>query len=332
MTPLHLASNADEPDDDESDDDEQETSDRTVNAPTDDGKSTSEDARYTQVVKCLLERNADTTAVTKDNRTALELAHESNHEKRADEILNSLEKISAKYSHALRRAASDRQRHALAISLLRKQRGTSLPNDSEDWSAIEWAAYQEDFDVLWLLIASSSRSKETKEAIKRAKKLVESPDSPAKVTNKPKDQKRDGPDDTKKRDNLILDILNNPLTGLICSDGQEYGIPSSAKKSFLDHYQAAVVQFREQQGRFGNIIKQSQSVEKTIYTEGPKKVMDAARKLRERTNQLAGWKAKQGILAPISMDANEPKFTWVHLPATNVSFSPPTYPVCGYFD
>jgi hypothetical protein len=325
MTPLHLASNAGDPDNDRI-----ETPDKAATGQTHDKTSKSQPGRYDQVVQLLLQRGANTKAVTKDNKTALELALDSGHLDRWELILNSLGETSDEFSNALLRVASDSKRHATAIVLLQRQlkkSGTPWPKDPKSWTAIEWAAYTNNPDALWLLIASSSRSEETKKALDRAKNLVRPTHQVAKTAVETLNQKVEEADDIKKRgkgpvkEDLIRDIIENPPTGVIYSNRQEYGRPNFEGKfsSFLEIYEASIVQFYKKEAQFGSIIK-SQSVKDTIYTEGPKKIMeDAASKLKRQAAKVAEWTVNKDSPALLFMD-NEPKFTWVHLPATNVSF------------
>ncbi|KAK1847433.1 hypothetical protein CCHR01_09959 [Colletotrichum chrysophilum] len=186
------------------------------------------------------------------------------------------------------------------------------------WSAIELAAYARDPRVLWLLIASSPQSKETKEALKSAKDIV----SDSKF-------KRHGQvDDTKKRNKQgstsgqeVQDIINNPPTGLIFTDSRNYSLPRhDDNPSSLENYEATIVQFFKRGDKFDSIIR-SQSVKETIYSQGPTDIMtDVVDKLKDlSTSHMGKWEGSSLIQRPNSTGPKPmPEFTWIHLPATNM--------------
>ncbi|KAF3024990.1 hypothetical protein E8E14_013975 [Neopestalotiopsis sp. 37M] len=324
MTPLHFAGCTGEDLDKKSD-----MEDSAADGQTDDNARKSQPGRYTQVVRLLLERNADTKVFTKNNKTALELALDYGHTARGETIFNSmgeedLDKIvpagDAVQDHLLW-ASSNTNRHMIAIFIFKgklRKSGNQFPKTSEGWTAIEWASYMKNPDALWFLIASSPQSKETKKALECAKSLVESKVQP--VLNSWSRGLNDGEDTTKKRgkeENLVQDILNNPPTGLICEDSQTYSLPRLGGTLFesLEQSTASIVQFYKEEGRFGSIIR-SRTVKDTIYSDGPKKIMDdVVRGLKS----LAEDKIGQHSPAPIFMDST-PKFTWIHLPATNMTW------------
>ncbi|KXH60791.1 hypothetical protein CNYM01_04327 [Colletotrichum nymphaeae SA-01] len=70
----------------------------------------------------------------------------------------------------LKWAANDPKSHDIVKLLLRKRprRGTNLPLDSQSWSAIRWAAYEQLPEVLSSLISTSPETPETREALSSA--------------------------------------------------------------------------------------------------------------------------------------------------------------------
>ncbi|KAF7527677.1 hypothetical protein G7054_g10415 [Neopestalotiopsis clavispora] len=348
MTPLQLASKTnksdnDENDDDESEDDKQETTEVAAIDQSDDHASVSEPGRYNQVVRLLLKRNADIMVVSKDKKTALELAFESHLHERWETFLNFLDETSTAFSNALLRASSDKKTHKIAISLFKrqlegqlKQSGTSIPNDAENWTVMEWAAYTENSKALWLLIASSPREEATEDALRRTRALTKARDQLAKSAVRPGDQKHGEVGDMKNSDKqkpkntrglenvkkveksadkvkLIQDYLNDPLIGLICSDDKEYSTPTPTGRFFPtpETSKAAIIQFRKQEGRFGR-FKKFRPVEETIYTEGPEIIMKDVVSILESLVELSS--------SATTFIGAKPQFTWIHLPATNMNW------------
>ncbi|KAF5492027.1 Ankyrin-3 [Colletotrichum siamense] len=301
MTPLHLACTADD-----------------------------DDGHYNEAVRLLLDRNPrpHTEIVTNEMRMAVALAVGYGHDERVEAILDVFGEPSSGISDTLMWAIGKTERHKVAAYLLKRQLKLKLPLDSfttegsENWTAIEWAAYVRKPQILWLLIASSPRNQETKKALNSAKSIVEeSKNHMVKPLASFKNQRLEQGDDARKGDkieNVILDmqdIIHNPPTGLIYTVSATYPLPTH-HVSFaapLSTYEAAMVRFFKKEGQFGNII-QFRTVEDTVYREGPQKIMHKAIvKFEERSRGVE----KRIAQRPVFMDS-EPKFTWIHLPATNM--------------
>ncbi|KAI8244722.1 Ankyrin-3 [Colletotrichum sp. SAR 10_96] len=295
MTPLHLACTADE-----------------------------YDGHYNEAVQLLLGREPKPNMEMKtiDGKTALELAFDSGHDERGLLVLGVFAQESSRISDTLMWAAGKTERHKIAAYLLKEQ--VKVSPDSSHWTAIEWAAYAREPQALWLLIASSPRSKGTKDVLKSAKALVEKSKKQGKgsVSN-PEIQETSQTGVTKKGSKDIKwqeieDILNNPPIGVMCRDNSTYSLLRCEDKHSSDTYNATIVQFYKTQGQFESIMG-SQSIRETIYGRGPADVMDeVVNKLKKLADShLKGLKESAHVQQPIFMNS-EPKFTWIHLPATNI--------------
>ncbi|EQB56523.1 hypothetical protein CGLO_03466 [Colletotrichum gloeosporioides Cg-14] len=284
-------------------------------------------AGYIDMVRLLLDQHADTKAENRNGKTALELAFDSGHHDRVEAIFEVFAEVDDKDTDKLFMwAAGTTQRHWIATSLFerrfRKASDSSFVNISERRSAIEWAAHAKMPKVLWLLIASSPQSNDTKKALALAKGIIkkakdQTGNPPASSGN----QKPDRGDDAMKggkSESISLDmqdIIDNPPTGMICTDSPSYDLPTydSRVLSTPKDYEAAMVRFYKTKGQFGNIIK-VRSVEDTVYRQGPERIMrEVTEKFQEHSRGLRDRIAQR----PAFLDS-EPKFTWVHLPATNM--------------
>ncbi|KAF4819982.1 Ankyrin repeat, PH and SEC7 domain containing protein secG [Colletotrichum siamense] len=331
MTPLHLASCPHLVDytDSLSDSDSNYQIDEEMNSAESDPVSKA--GHYNKVVHRLLARKADTTLLTKDGKTAVELAFDHNHHERGEAVLKVFSEENGGTLETLMWAAGKTERHAIGTSLVKrhlKESGSSLVGGSESWNAIEWAAHAREIRTLWLLIASSPQGKETKRILKSAKAIVEeSKDQGEKSATNPDDHEPNQADETKKRNKgttrqAILDIINNPPTGLICRDMSTYGVPNDEDKllSSDSPYHATIVQFYKRQGEFDSIIRVP-TIKETIYSQGPAGVMNkVVEQLKEVANShLNGLRQSYMVQRPLFMDS-KPKFTWIHLPATNMTW------------
>ncbi|KAK1953533.1 ankyrin [Colletotrichum sublineola] len=305
--------------------------------------SKSKSGQYDEVVQVLLKAEADTEAKTKKNdKMAMELAFDHGHVDRARLIFDAFATLHDKGTKTLIWAAGKTERHWIAVLLFKRQQKepseASIAKKSESWTAIEWAAYASEPKVLWLLVANSSQSGETKRTIKRAKAVVEKQESQEK-TPRSKTEKRvkqtsgtkKGTKDSNKQERPerqeterqeIQDILSNPPIGLLCGDSSTYSEPKCQDKDSSYKYHATIVQFYKKEGRFDRINK-SRTVRETIYSHGPAEIMEQVVKYLKNlaSSPLEELRKSASISpqTPIFMDS-EPKFTWVHLPATNMAW------------
>lgn len=333
MTPLHLASCPHQVEYTASLRDSDSTCQVDEETNSAESDPVSKAGHYNEVVRHLLARKADTTLLTKDGKTAVELAFDHDHHARGEAVLKVFSENNGGTLETLMWAAGKAERHAIATSLIKrrfKESGNSISEGSEGWNAIEWAANAGEIRALWLLIASSPQGKEIKRFLKSAKAIVEESKNQGESSAiTPDDQEADQADDTKKRNKAttrqeILDIINNPPTGLIRRDSSTYGIPKDDDKfPSSDSYLATIVQFYKKQGKSDSIIR-APTIKETIYTSssshGPAGIMDeVVRKLKGFANShFSGLEENNMVQRPIFMDS-KPKFTWIHLPATNVS-------------
>ncbi|KAH9226172.1 hypothetical protein K456DRAFT_43215 [Colletotrichum gloeosporioides 23] len=283
-----------------------------------------ENGQYNEVIQLLLDQNPRpyTETVMKEMENAVELAFEYDHNERAEAILDILAEASPWVSHTLLWAAGETKRHKIALSLLKRQLKGSPPPDaesSEGWTAIEWATYARELPALWLLIASSPQNKQTKDILKSVQVIAKKYKLPSSEK-----QKRGQAEDPKKRGKGgkisldIQDILDDPPTGLICTDDQTYDPPDHTGQHFpsMEIYKAAIVRFYKERGQFGRIVR-FRALEDTIYQQGPGKIMsEVLEKFEENLRGVEKGIAKN-MRRSIFMDL-EPKFTWIHLPATNM--------------
>ncbi|KAF3810601.1 Protein fem-1-like A-B [Colletotrichum gloeosporioides] len=327
MTPLHLASCTDWFDDNEYIEDVEPNS-QNVEAIDNTGLGPVFKAgQYNEVVHHLLAREADTTVLTEDGKTAVELAFDRGYYDRGEAILKSFSQSNGGTLETLMWAAGKTERHEIAKSLIKrrlKEAGKLVVDKTEGWTSIEWAAYARETRALWLLIASSPQRKETKRILKSAKAIVEGFKTQGeKLATNPDTQETNQVDDTKKHNKdgttqEILDIINNPPTGLICRDISTYNAPKDEDRlPSSDSYHATIVQFYKRQGKFDSIIR-APTIKETIYGQGPAgimyKVVDKLKGFAK--SHLSGLEESDIVQGPIFMDS-KPKFTWIHLPATN---------------
>ncbi|KAE9580146.1 hypothetical protein CGMCC3_g3834 [Colletotrichum fructicola] len=323
--PLHLASIASDHESSEQSSDSD--TDSQVSQETRQSYLGTRSAGYIDMVRLLLEKHAKTNAETKNGKTAMELAFDNGHYDRAEAILDAFVEARGSVSDAYIWAAGHTKRHKIAVSLAQKQTRTSekpLVDGSKDWTAIEWMAYAREPQALWLLIASAPRSKDTTQTLEKAKAIVdEFKNQAARAVPNSENQKSGQVDDQKKRgkgDKIsqeMQNIFENPPIGLICTDSPTYSLPQYERKfPSLTTYKSAIVRFYKRRGQFGSIIK-TPTIEDTIYRQGPEKIMrDAVEKYQEHSRGLDARIARS-VQGSIFMDP-EPKFTWIHLPATNM--------------
>lgn len=285
--------------------------------------------RHDAVVEFLLKSNPDPDAKASNGETVLRLAIQSGkHEKvqhlveymqlydKAAPLCSTLKDFDADKTHSnfyalLYWASGKFEMHPVARSLLMKHytsSGSALPG-SKDWSAIQWAAWANLPDALWLLIANSPLDKQTMVHIKS----LDVPNSPVSQSQQQGGKKDHNCDDSDFHlDRLTVpDVIRDPPLGLLCNmhaDSQDFGLPTVDKKMYsnpdiLSLLEAVVFQFYKGESRFGS-IRRDRNVQEVIYTKGPQTITEAMMKrVKDHIQDL------------------EPSFIWVHLPSTNVSLS-----------
>lgn len=205
----------------------------------------------------------------------------------------------------------------------------------DGWSLIEWATYKRMPAVQWLIIASSPKTQVMEESIDKAKVLV---DELAKDQGKPQAQyskstkttesvplhlreKKGKPAEDNKGDlSMMTDFLNDPPFG------QRYEYSTTIKPPSLDKlnrniqevfkdYEADIVLFRHDQDG-PNRVCRKRKVREVIYDDGPQAIMEKTKRHLEHIQDLF---AKIDPSSAKGKNKVESRFTWIHLPATNVS-------------
>lgn len=115
---------------------------------------------------------------------------------------------------------------------------------------------------------------------------------------------------------LVCDVLRDPpYSQLHTDDYSQYKEPKAGEglDDILDNHDAIVVQLYRNRGQSG-VVRRYRSVKEIIYGEGPTDVMKGAMR------DLEAMRSK-GLLPKdhVMNDGEEPRFMWIHLPATNVS-------------
>ncbi|VUC26309.1 unnamed protein product [Clonostachys rosea] len=294
-------------------------------------------ARYkrTHRVELILEnmKEGDVWAVNEKGQTALALAFET----------------ASTEDQAANWAMEEGDGHNIARLILLKRKGR-VDNgfetaESNNWSAIELAAYHNLPEVLALLLINSTSMKETmkrvdsaKELVMRTKKLateaksrrVASASVPAERGEHNEDDSGDDQDDegsdpsedqngsnteddeieSNKR-HLILDILNDPQI-VIIKDSESYKLPQperSVEGVPKDHI-ASIFQFYTDDEE-SSMIQRFRNVQQVVYDEGPKHIMEVA--VESSKNIYGKMKSYLHIAKPETK-----KFTWVHFSSTNM--------------
>ncbi|SPO05269.1 uncharacterized protein DNG_07956 [Cephalotrichum gorgonifer] len=229
---------------------------------------------------------------------------------------------------------------------------------SHDWSAIEWAAYLVKPRVLWLLLSNSKPTPETDRRRKSALELVGDDVLASRYKSSPAGKKGDEasklqtrklknslagtrPDGAKdpepethqvkertkgerredKDRQTIRDILQNPPPTLTSKPREPFLMPDVANiPPKTESFDAGIVQFYERDGESG-FFRRHRTVKEVIYDPGLKGVKEEmTRKWKEVVEAKPGrGKSASGASNLQEMVIHgEPKFTWVHLPATNI--------------
>ncbi|KAJ4322521.1 hypothetical protein N0V84_004767 [Fusarium piperis] len=222
-------------------------------------------------------------------------------------------------------AASYPETHGIAKKLLEKRpgrRNEDRPGGSDKWSAIEWAAYSQLPEVLLLLIAGTLPTPELKAelesvALHLKKKAQIHPQDPE-STKGSKAQKEDLEKTENRREKadyrrVVEDILRDPPFLQTHKDSRMDWPPkrSGEQSEILEEHEATIVRFYEGKGESGT-LQRYRSLEEVIYGQGPGEIVKNT--ISDLENILKG---RPGLPYSFTDPLTEPKFTWVHLPATN---------------
>lgn len=210
------------------------------------------------------------------------------------------------------------------------------------------AGHKQLLQVLSLLTDSFSGTPEIKNklrsALRSAKKAEDQPQGPEQGSIPPKISKDEagtssqkgkekGPEKTKNRrgktaqptapakeletdyQRALVDILRDPPFSQTYKDIRIDGPPKHNPElsETLKNLEATIVQFYKSEGESG-AFRRYRSLKEVIYDNGPGTIME---KTISDLKKVLG--ERSGVPDSLTYLETEPKFTWVHLPATNVS-------------
>lgn len=292
--------------------------------------------RFSAVVQLLLKRGATLNMTIETGRKVLRLAAKSHNQELMQSVVDMMdleadedplaEHGSGGFSALLAWAAGDSKRHYAAKLLIIKAYKANSRSKPKDWGAIEWAVWAELPEELWLLIATSPQNKPTMDAIKRAKAWI---DTGVEMKVRTKVQQK------------LKDIIEDPPIALpvmqMWKDRTTIDPPAFQKQKlfdkkhergesqelgFLEDFKAVLTQFYKDPTQFAS-IRRDRAVRQVIYDEGRRTRLrailseardDVRRYVRGLTDAYHGTGKPD---TPIYVES-EPRFTWVHLPFTNV--------------
>lgn len=227
-------------------------------------------------------------------------------------------------------AAESASTHDIAKHLLKKSKAldqTGMPRRADSWSAIEWAAYREIPDILWLLLSSSPPTSETRRQIDKALAQSKEPgvqptkDRAKGKTKSPAAQRQEGTPSKNKV--FVIDMLEDPALTQTSMEREPYSLPQlrAEHQEATNSFKAAIFGFYEENNNSG-FIKRSRTVKEAIYDRGPRSILREARanvqRFVERLPQEHSHNQSAKAFAPYMGSEESSKFIWVHLPATNV--------------
>ncbi|KAK0381850.1 hypothetical protein CLIM01_00749 [Colletotrichum limetticola] len=192
--------------------------------------------------------------------------------------------------------------------------------------------------VLWLLITASKRTYKISQWLEEASTKLEalqkgSHSIPSTQKLRKRDPKNDTPKQKRKTDKEITgteeqqtgleqkffeskhvetlkDILCDPPFARVHKEPKHYDIPSPEEKfrNLLNYFEANIVQFFGV-GSISKTVQATRRVHEVIYGAGPTKAMRTGIAMQKAVARLDG-----------DVGDNDPDFTWVHLPATNMDW------------
>ncbi|VUC27773.1 unnamed protein product [Clonostachys rosea] len=235
---------------------------------------------HDDIVTTLLKKGAMVNPRDKDRKTPLQLAFDadqSDNWDERDEIMRCFLKandsnttelgIDGVKDDVLVWAAKSSNRHDIATLLMKKSPEVAEPSNSDDWSAIHWACYRILPQILWLLLANSPETNDSKKMVKSALELIKT----LRPGHKSKENKRQrapmdqgegdipleskmtaGSRDSKGAEgyNTLADILQDPPFAQY-TDSEQIQIrePSEAEFEVMGKFDAAVTQIFREKGK-----------------------------------------------------------------------------------
>ncbi|CAH0054474.1 unnamed protein product [Clonostachys solani] len=320
------------------------------NAEDNEGRRALHDAStqgQSAIVTLLFKNGAMVNPRDKDRKTPLQLAFKADQKHEWDErdgVMRSFLKdnnlnttalgIDEVKEDVLVWAAKSFNRHDIAVLLMKKSPGLVEPSNSSQWSAIEWATYRNLPQILWLLLANSPQTNDSKRMVKSASEFINKPRRVLKLKEIQKqravmdkgdmevpleDRMTAGPLDSKRAE-LVADILQDPPFAQY-TDNEQIKIReiSHSQSNVSGEFDAAVMQIYRENGK-SIVIREPRVVKDVIYGNGPVKIMeDKMKRLRELKRFIQSMytnKDDEKILQMADI-TSEPRFTWIHLPSAN---------------
>ncbi|CAH0044337.1 unnamed protein product [Clonostachys solani] len=229
-------------------------------------------------------------------------------------------------------AVASHSRHEFAKYLFSKDYKEDEDERKSSWSALRWAIYYRRQELLWWLIATSPRNTVMEEQVKAARGIKENDEWVVTKREKLRDDifktEKGAKEGSKQPDDktiwrAIQDILENPPLAQIYRDTNTLEPPELNLKGggIPVGFKSLIVRFYK--GRTNsNAIRLSRDVQQTIYGAGVTRIMkNETKRLKDildigrKGTQLEKLSRKYQTM----YDDEKLKFTWIHLPATNVS-------------
>ncbi|KAK5995630.1 Ankyrin-R-like protein [Cladobotryum mycophilum] len=205
--------------------------------------------------------------------------------------------------------AKDQETHEILKAILSKEASTATPPvESNDWNAMEWAAFRNYPRLLWWLLFTITPSLEGDRRVRAVTKLIRSLMEGDKMSEPQRAYER------------ILRILRSPPIAQISEQRQQQN-DSSERPSYYPHsdsllgeYEAEIVDFYSFNGKSG-FLRRFESIRNVVYGEGPRQIMETT---RDKTNKLGNEFGPRDEIANRSWSENDLRVRWVHLPENNM--------------
>ncbi|SCB63976.1 unnamed protein product [Fusarium graminearum] len=227
-------------------------------------------------------------------------------------------------------AAGSSKTHDVAKLLLSKSRSITdtraVPSESAGWGAIEWAVFLDRPDILWLLLASTPSSQQMDITLNRAMFLAAegsriTQSQTADQDTEPSENKAEsgtgenGSQDKLGNKQVLIDILHDPPFGLLQRDSETYNHPvfDLGLTDVLDQFKSTVMQLYQDQNE-SSLIRRYRTVREVIYETGPRNIM------KQTIQDLRGIIGTSGSTPSMVNIEARPSFTWIHLPAANMTW------------